>query len=791
MKLQKLFMGKSKLVIIGALMLMSFFILLPNFVYVIQWQQAPFTQKEVVITNVSYKSEPTSATDGNLIAGQLFQPSPKFSNEKHPAVIACHGFLAGAGKESMNRWCVEVAKRGFVVLSIDLPGHGMSIGEMDILPRNSVEPYIISDGINYLKNHNFVDVSNVGLMGISYGGATVALSAGVLGDKVDATVSMNGFTNFTHWLIHGILPENNVTFSVHEDFIELEKAGEDEFTPDNIKDLLRVYELYRGDDEDLEDLIIPGTTRLDRIFLKEFDAVEDLPNAKNQSVMFIDSLRQGTFDYTNQSSLGYEAVIDAEKEAYYVPVDDNHQLMDDPNYTSDYCIINFFEERLKGVDLGEVGDEFADDFEKYSQERDIELTYSKMFGFGLFSQCIGYFFLSFLPVLAVVFILVYNKRFTTHRAQQEKRILKLKQEDKNFMDFSFGRGSYFKTILYVLLLYMVAFLAMIAGSLGFFSPLIMGTLCGIFYLIMFLALYYVPDRAEVDLWDSMKTEERFREGIYPSLEPETQSKIFDVNALFLLLALFGIVGLIALLGFSSAWLPSVFFLPLEPIFRTMFLTGVCALLGGLIMIWLLSIWERRGEYRKMRNEGGTFFHSLRLVKWYQVDLSKYSIVKSITFGSVLYLAFFFQWNIWTFYMKFPMMIAPHSLYFIYMASSVLLFFGGMEFLVQIFKEKVLKDHIRIRFPESSRKGLFRLIVIEIVAAFFALFIYVMVGFIAFAPILSFSLFGNLSWLLAGFFALIYIAKRILNIFYPDKTQFALTIFVPFLLFTILAYFLHI
>ncbi|MGV9204176.1 MAG: alpha/beta hydrolase family protein [Promethearchaeia archaeon] len=790
MKLQKLFLGKSKLLIIGALMMTSFFILLPNFVYVIRWQQAPFTEDEVVITNVSYKSEATSATGEDLIAGLLFQPSPKFSDETYPAIIACHGFLGGAGKESMNRWSVEVAKRGFIVLSIDLPGHGMSIGEKDILPRNSVEPHIISEGIEYLQGQDFVDGEHIGLMGISYGGATVSLSAGVLGEKVDATISMNGFTNFTHWLIHGILPENDVTFSVNQDTIELQKAGDQKFTPENVKDLLRIYELYRGDDKDLEQLIVPGTTKLDRAFLKKFDAVEYLPNAKNQSVMFIDSQRQGTFDHTNQSMLGYNAVVDAGKEAYYIPVDDNHQLMDDPEYTSDYCIINFFEERLKGADLGEVGVEHGDLIKKYTQRRDIELTYSKVFGFRLLYECIGYFFLSFLPVIGIMLILVYNKKVAKKRAQQEEKIMNLKSKDENFMDFSFGRGSYYKTVLFVLLLYILAYLAIILGSLGFFSPLIMGTLCAAFYLVMFLAMYYVPDQAEVDLW---RTKEQARPliGAFSSEEFAETSKIFDVNALFLFAGLGMGVILISLGGLVVSLVPNVFFMPLEPIFRVMLITGASFLIIGMVTVGLLSIWKYKGHYRKMRNDGKSLFQSLHLVEWSRVNLSKYSIVKSITFGSVFYLGFFFQWNIWTFYMKFPMMMAPHSAYFIFMGLSVLLFFGGVELFVLIFKEKVLKDHIRTRFPASPRKGLYRLILIEILGVMFGLVIYALVGVVAFAPILRFALFGTLNWVLVGFFALIYLLTTILRIFYPDKTQFTVSIFVPLLLFTIVAYFLHI
>ncbi|MHA1337579.1 MAG: alpha/beta hydrolase family protein, partial [Promethearchaeota archaeon] len=163
MKKEKIFSGNSKNIIIGILMLTSLFILLPNFVNNINNIMAPYSDHEVIITTVCYKSEGIPGGKDNIIVGHLYQPSPKFTDKKYPAVIACHGWLMGIGKESMHRWAVEVAKRGFIVLSIDLPGSGMSMGEMDLFPREDFEPKIIEDGIKFLKSYDFVDGSKIGL----------------------------------------------------------------------------------------------------------------------------------------------------------------------------------------------------------------------------------------------------------------------------------------------------------------------------------------------------------------------------------------------------------------------------------------------------------------------------------------------------------------------------------------------------------------------------------------------------------------------------------------------------
>jgi len=86
------------------------------------------------------------------VVGNLFIPGPKFSNDTYPGIVACHGYLFGLGKEQMNRWCVELAKRGFVCLSIDLPANGMTLGKNDMTPNADIKPYVIEDGLNYLKS---------------------------------------------------------------------------------------------------------------------------------------------------------------------------------------------------------------------------------------------------------------------------------------------------------------------------------------------------------------------------------------------------------------------------------------------------------------------------------------------------------------------------------------------------------------------------------------------------------------------------------------------------------------
>lgn len=764
MKLKGLLSGNKKNLIIGALWIIAFLILFPNFVQVVSQQMAPYTENEVVITNTSYHA--TLDGEDNLIAAQLFQPAPKFGNQTYPAIISCHGWLFGLGKESMQRWNVELAKRGFVVMSIDLPGQGMSIGEKDILPRNDIEPIALKDGISYLKSLEFVDDENIGLIGISYGGATVSMSAGVLGDLVDATISLNGFMNFTHWLINGILPGMNVAFTVDKEYITLEKAGDTIITKDNLVELLEFYKIYRGSEEDLKDLIVPGTTKLDRTFLKKFDAVEYLPNVRDDSILFLDAKRQGTFDHTNQSKKGYEAVINSGKQATYIQVDDNHQLMGDPEYTSDYIIINFFEEKLKQAD---IGNGFASDYDKYTQKRDIQLTMSYFFGFELLYVVLGLFFLSVVPFFIIVNIIYYNKKVATERAEKEREILKKRKEHDLYIDFSFGRGSYWKTYFFTGLTYFSAYLAIWGMSLGFFSELIAGMLGITFYFAMYLAFYFLPDKAEVELWEELKG----TPNPYKTENTEEDVKIFDVNALIIMIIILIPVIISTIIGAILSPRSTDLGMPIEQIITPMLYMGAILVSGGIFLIYYLE---------RSENEGITF----QQIDWRRFTLDKYGILKNFTFGSFLFLNFIFQWNIWAFFMKFPMTMGPHSWYYGYLVVATALFFGGMQLIIKIFKEKILKDNIQV-----NREDKLKDILIELFATAFGIVIYVFVVGVAFLPVLTTSLLPNLTWALITIFIVIFLVTSVMKIFCTERGVFGYSIFLPILIFSILAYFLHV
>lgn len=772
MEIKNLFLGAKKNLLIGALMLISFLILLPQFIFIINNQMAPYTDDEVVITTVSYRTKGLDDVDDDVIAGHLFRPAPKFTNKRYPAIIAVHGFLAGIGKESMNRWAVELAKRGFVVLTLDMPGNGMSLGEADMLPREDFEPIIIEDGISYLKGFDFVDGDHIGLMGISFGGATVSLVSGVLGSKVDATVSMNGFMNVTNWLIEGILPENDVKFSVKEDFIELKQIGDKEVTKENIGEFLDIYEIARGNPDVIEDLIIDGTTRLDRNFLKKFNAVEYLPDAKNDSVMFIHSQRDSSFDDTNQSGQAYDVMTAAGKKAYYISVDDNHQLLDDPDYVSDYCIINFFEEKLMGEDLG---DDWDTPYDKYSQERDIKLTYAKVFNFDLFTDTVILFFISLLPFVAILLIILYNKQAAVARAETEERLLNIKDDNDEFVDFSFGRGSYGKMVIYLALAYAFMALLIWGAGLGLFSDLIVGALGAAFFVVTYLALYYLPDQAEVDLWKSRKEE---KEGPNPYEADPRSQKILDINAFFYMGAMALLVVIGGLIGWLSYFIPNYFQMPFEGLFRGMLIVGLYLLIAGVLTIYKIEAYE---------NEGITF----RQIQWNRYGLSRYQLSKGFCIGSVFFLTFYIILAMFAHYAKFPMMMGPHSFFYLFMVLAVVLFFGGFQVIVHIVKQKTFLETVELDDDRDSKQGVLTRILVNCAMLLIGGILLAVLVYFSFFELFSFDLLGDLTWGLVIAFVFIYILSNTIHILNIRNSSFGITVFLPLLLISIIMFFFHI
>ncbi|WP_153505217.1 alpha/beta fold hydrolase [Cumulibacter manganitolerans] len=121
----------------------------------------------------------------------LFVPDSATSADPAPAVIVAHGF--GGTKDSVRSDAIDLAQRGFVVLTYSARGFGASTGRIS-LDAPDAEVADAQHLIDYLATRDDVRSDGpgdprVGITGASYGGALALLAAGH-DQRVDAIVPM-------------------------------------------------------------------------------------------------------------------------------------------------------------------------------------------------------------------------------------------------------------------------------------------------------------------------------------------------------------------------------------------------------------------------------------------------------------------------------------------------------------------------------------------------------------------------------------------------------------------------
>jgi len=108
-----------------------------------------------------------------------------------PAVIITHDL--GGNKEQHNNLAFELARHGFVVLSLDLRDHGRSRGTTTYCDYYNGEPYDLIAAYDYLaKEADNVDSNRIGMVGDGFGGAACIMATNILlerNETVDAVVA--------------------------------------------------------------------------------------------------------------------------------------------------------------------------------------------------------------------------------------------------------------------------------------------------------------------------------------------------------------------------------------------------------------------------------------------------------------------------------------------------------------------------------------------------------------------------------------------------------------------------
>ncbi len=110
-----------------------------------------------------------SDPNGVIIAAKLYRPVAASPTNKMPAVISTHGYQND--KLTNDSFSIELSRRGFVVLSPDVIGHGdsgsgVSVGGVLADPKYTGS---VQSVYEYTRSLPYVDVDNIGAMGHSMG----------------------------------------------------------------------------------------------------------------------------------------------------------------------------------------------------------------------------------------------------------------------------------------------------------------------------------------------------------------------------------------------------------------------------------------------------------------------------------------------------------------------------------------------------------------------------------------------------------------------------------------------
>ena len=130
---------------------------------------ASMTQKSfgtVAVSNISYLNY-----NGIRIRAKLLKPLSAAKSHPAPGVVYIHGYQNN--RETSDAYCIELARRGILVLEIDAIGRGNS-GIPGQLNDPDFDPtYGGKTSLNYLLSLPDVDTGRIGLPGHSLGAEMV------------------------------------------------------------------------------------------------------------------------------------------------------------------------------------------------------------------------------------------------------------------------------------------------------------------------------------------------------------------------------------------------------------------------------------------------------------------------------------------------------------------------------------------------------------------------------------------------------------------------------------------
>ena len=119
---------------------------------------------KVAVTEVRIPAE-----QGVTVSGLLYMPKTATAATPAPAVLVSHGYINT--REMQSPFAIELSRRGYVVLAMDMTGHGYSGGIVGTADFGGPA------ALRYLRSLPQVDKANVGMEGHSMGGGPVMAAA--------------------------------------------------------------------------------------------------------------------------------------------------------------------------------------------------------------------------------------------------------------------------------------------------------------------------------------------------------------------------------------------------------------------------------------------------------------------------------------------------------------------------------------------------------------------------------------------------------------------------------------
>ncbi|BBH21760.1 hypothetical protein Back11_31050 [Paenibacillus baekrokdamisoli] len=166
--------------------------------------------------NVSIKDVRFVGDNGNLLSALLYTPAKMDPTKPLPAVLTMHGYINS--REAQTAFDIEFARRGYVVLSMDMEGHGYSEqSPLDPTMRGSLA------GLSYLRNLAFVNKEKIALEGHSMGGWSILAAATAKPEWVHTVIQEGSSTEtFYSGEVTAKTPFNYaIVFSKYDEFAPL------------------------------------------------------------------------------------------------------------------------------------------------------------------------------------------------------------------------------------------------------------------------------------------------------------------------------------------------------------------------------------------------------------------------------------------------------------------------------------------------------------------------------------------------------------------------------------------